>query len=162
MPFAASQDLDGKTKFHNGPSFANDPLSRMALTPVIPVVRRGSRMPLEHHHMWKLKAQHATANAWKHFEPAWEEQKALSKYVNRRSSLFQPYRHHCCILGSWHVILKQKTDSWKKTPSLNCVLYWAYFIDLRPDILAALWKVYGSSLLIALCLQGLSCTPVTT
>lgn len=75
------KDLTGEPKYHNGPSLADDAISKIALLPIIPVVRKGARSTLEHHHLWKLRKQHATANAWQEFSPVWEEQKKLPEYV---------------------------------------------------------------------------------
>ena len=77
-----SQDLDGQPKYHNGPCFASDAISKIALLPVIPIVRKGARTSLEHHHLWNLKKRHATANAWREFETVWEHQKTLPEYVS--------------------------------------------------------------------------------
>ena len=60
----------------------------MGLTNVIPVVRSGTKVTIEHHHLWKLRRRHATAEAWKEFEPAWEYQKSQPEYVNNLSFEF--------------------------------------------------------------------------
>ena len=54
----------------------------MGLTSVVPLVQRGSKKLVEHHHMWRLPRSLATANAWEEFEPYWKEQLQLPKYVH--------------------------------------------------------------------------------
>ena len=68
-------DLTGEVHYHDGPSFGSNAVSKMGLLPVIPVVNTGRRVTLEHHHLWKLRSRHATANAWACFEQHWTEQK---------------------------------------------------------------------------------------
>jgi len=68
-------DLTGEVCYHDGPSFHGNAFTKMGLLNVIPVVRTGANSSLEHHHLWRLRKQHATAPAWAEFEPAWEFQK---------------------------------------------------------------------------------------
>jgi hypothetical protein len=53
----------------------------MGILPVIPLVHRGASKVVEHHHLWRLPRQMATATAWDEFEPHWEYQKTLKKYA---------------------------------------------------------------------------------
>jgi ABC-type multidrug transport system fused ATPase/permease subunit len=80
-------DLTGETHFHDGPSFSKDAISQMGLTSVVPLVQRGSKKLVEHHHMWRLPRSLATANAWEEFEPYWKEQLQLPKPSTLRACL---------------------------------------------------------------------------
>lgn len=82
LSFRVWQDLTGEIHCHTGPSFRGNVFQKLGLFKVIPFVRKGAKSSLEHHHIWRLRKQHATETAWQEFEPAWTFQKTQPEYVH--------------------------------------------------------------------------------
>jgi hypothetical protein len=75
------KDLTGKTFYHDGPSYSNNAIAKIGILPVIPLIHRGSSEVVEHHYLWRLPRQMATATSWKEFKPHWEYQKTQKRCV---------------------------------------------------------------------------------